>query len=209
MASKLTKISDRPIQSPRVVVCEGTDEFDILKWIRKQQGLSENDVEILDAKGRANLPGLVDDLRSSSGGSGIKLVAVVLDAEERSASDQALIQHLVELAQKHGFLHVVHVLPDTDSSGALETLVRRCVDMSNSAATCADAWEACLTPSNEKRTKAQRDKAWGHVWLAGQGAFHSRVGHALANNADVRNLLPDVIRHFECLLDRVLKTPLK
>lgn len=209
MASKLLKIADRPLQSARVMICEGADEFDVLIWIRKQRGLSENDVEILDAKGRANLKDLLGDLRSSSGGSGIKLVALVLDAEERSPSDQALIQRLGEIAQMQGFQYFLHVLPDADSPGALETLVRSCVDTGNSAASCADAWENCLTPSLEKRTKAQRDKAWGHVWLAGQGAFHSRLGHALANNADVRNRLPDVIQHFEHLLDRVLNIPLK
>lgn len=209
MPAKLPKTSDRPLQSPRVIVCEGRDEFDILGWIRAKRRLSEDDFEILDAKGRTKLPTLLGDLRYLSGGSRVELVAVVLDAEERSPSDQALIQRLGEIAQMQGFQYFLHVLPDADSPGALETLVRSCVDTGNSAASCADAWENCLTPSLEKRTKAQRDKAWGHVWLAGQGAFHSRLGHALANNADVRNRLPDVIQHFEHLLDRVLNIPLK
>lgn len=209
MASKLPKTADRPLQSPRVIVCEGRDEFDILSWIRAGRELSEDDVEILDAKGRANLPTLLGDLRFLSGGSDVELVAVILDAEERSTSDQALLQKLETIAQDQGFSYLSHVLPDADSAGALETLVRRHADAGAPASSCADAWETCLTPSAEARTTAQKDKAWGHVWLAGQGAFHSRLGHALANNAEVRGRLPDVIQHFEKLLEQVLSTPLK
>lgn len=209
MASKLRKTSDRPLQSARVIICEGSDEFDILGWIRAQRGLSEDDIEILDAKGRSNLSTLLGDLRYLSGGSDVELVVVVLDAEERSGADQALLQRLGAIAQDQGFGYLPHVLPNPESAGALETLVRMHVDADAPASTCADAWEACLSPAVAARTKAQQDKAWGHVWLAGQGAFHSRLGHALANNAGVRDRLPAVIQHFEKLLDHVLGIPLK
>lgn len=209
MTPKLLKTADRALQASRVIVCEGRDEFDILGWVRAQRGLSEDDVEILDAKGRANLPTLLGDLRYLSGGSGVELVAVVLDAEERSEKDQALLQRLSVIALDQGFSYLTHVLPNADSAGALETLVRMHADADAPASTCADAWEACLAPAVAARTKAQQDKAWGHVWLAGQGAFHSRLGHALANNADVRDRLPAVIQHFDSLLDQVLSNPLK
>lgn len=209
MTSKLLKTADRPLQAPRVIVCEGRDEFDVLCWIRSRRGLTEDEVEILDAKGRANLSTLLGDLRYLSGGSDVEVVAVVLDAEERSEADHSLLVRLAAIAQDQGFDYQAHVLPSPDSAGALETLVRMHADADAPASTCADAWENCLTPTVKVRTKAQQDKAWGHVWLAGQGAFHSRLGHALVNNADVRERLPAIIQHFEILLDQVLSTPLK
>lgn len=209
MATKLRKTADRALQSPRVIVCEGADEFDVLCWVRTQKrGLTESDVELIDAKGRANLKTMLDDLRSLSGGSDVKLVAVVLDAEERSAADQSLLDDLQTVAQTRGFVLSVHVLPDNDTPGALETLVRKHADRAAPSASCANAWEACMAATAVHRTTAQKDKAWGHVWLAGQGAFHSRLGHAMANNADVRESLPLVIQRFEAVLDEVLNANL-
>lgn len=204
MATKLTRTADRPLQSSRVIVCEGADEYDILNWIRRQRGLGEDAVELINAKGRTQLPTVLGDLRFLSGGSGVQLVAVVLDAEEQSASDKVLLEQLEDIARAQGFAYLSHVLPDTQSAGALETLVRRHADATAAASSCANDWERCLSPSVETRTVAQKDKAWGHVWLAGQGAFHSRLGYALAHNAEIRNRLPAVVRHFESLLDKVL-----
>lgn len=209
MASKLRKTADLPLQSARVIVCEGSDELDVLTWIRTQRGLTEDAVELVDANGRTNLITVLDDLRSFAGGSNVKLVCVVLDAEERSADDYALLDGLRAVAQVRDFDLSVHVLPDNDSAGALETLVRRHADVDALAVACANAWEMCSAATVEHRTTAQKDKAWGHVWLAGQGAFYSRLGFALKNNADVRVRVPAVIQHFEKLLDEVLRTPLK
>jgi hypothetical protein len=208
MSSKLQKTADRPLQSPRVIVCEGRDEFEILGWIRERRGLGEGDVEILDAKGRTNLPILLGDLRFLSGGSDVKLVAVVLDAEELGASDQALLQELATIAQDHLFDYLTRVLPDPDSVGALETLVRRHVSAGDVASGCADAWESCLATTSTSWTAAQKDKAWSHVWLAGQKAFYSRFGIALTQNLDVRERMSGVVQHFEALLDEVLNKPL-
>lgn len=208
MAFKLQKTADRPLQSPRVIVCEGRDEFEILGWIRERRGLGEGDVEILDAKGRSNLPILLGDLRFLSGGSDVQLVAVVLDAEEQGASDLALLRELSTIAQQHGFAYLPRVLPDPDSVGALETLVRRHVNVGDAASSCADAWETCLAPTSASWTTAQKDKAWSHVWLAGQKAFYSRFGVALTQNSEVREHMSGVVQHFETLLDEVLNTPL-
>lgn len=208
MTTKLNKTADRPLQSPRVIVCEGADEYDILLWIRHQRGLGDDAVELIDAKGRTRLPTVLGDLRFQSGGSGVQLVTVVMDAEEQSASDRVLVEQLEAIARAQGFAYLSHVLPDARSAGALETLIRRHADTSVAASSCADDWERCLSPSVETRTVAQKDKAWGHVWLAGQGAFHSRLGHALAHNAEIRSRLPAVVQHFESLMDEVLSAPL-
>lgn len=209
MASKTPKLADRPLQSTRVIVCEGSDEYDLLNWIRQQRKLTEDVVELVNAEGRTRLTTVLDDLRFQSGGSAVKLVSVVLDAEERSVADRTLLDGLSAVAQSRGFELSVHVLPDNDSAGALETLVRRHVGIEAPAVACANAWELCTAGIAEHRTTAQKDKAWGHVWLAGQGAFYSRLGFALANNAEVRDRVPAVIKHFEKLLDQVLNTPLK
>ncbi len=209
MASQSPKIADRPLQSSRVIVCEGSDEYDLLKWIRQRRKLTENAVELINAEGRTKLETVLDDLRFQSGGSDVKLVGVVLDAEEKSAADRALLEGLSQVAQARCFELFVHVLPGGDSAGALETLVRRHVEVDTAAVACANAWELCTAANAGHRTTAQKDKAWGHVWLASQGAFYSRLGFALANNADVRDRVPAVIEHFETLLDDVLNTPLK
>lgn len=209
MASKLQKTADRPLQSARVIVCEGADEFDVLAWIRTRRGMAENDFELIDAKGRANLATVLGDLRYLSGGSEVKLVAVVLDAEDKAVSDLALIDGLRAIAQDNSFSLALHVLPDSNSSGALETLVRRHVQDGSPEVSCADAWESCLAQTvGGLRTTAQKDKAWSHVWLAGQGAFYSRLGFAIAKDADVRQRLNGAIQHFERVLDEVLNTPL-
>jgi len=208
MAARLLKTADRPLQSARVIVCEGADEFDVLTWIRTRRQMSESDFELIDANGRTNLTTVLGDLRYQSGGSGVKLVAVVLDAEERAPADLDLHEGLQAIAQDNSFLLALHVLPDSNSSGALETLVRRHVDVDAPAVSCADAWEACLAPTAADWTTAQKDKAWGHVWLAGQKAFYSRHGVALTRNSEVREHLSGVVQHFERVIDKVLNTAL-
>ena len=61
MASKSPKIADRPLQSPRVIVCEGSDEYDVLNWIRQQRELTESIVELINAEGRTRLKTVLDD----------------------------------------------------------------------------------------------------------------------------------------------------
>jgi hypothetical protein len=208
MGTKLAKTADRPLQARSIIVCEGADEYDILFWLRAQRGLCEFDVEIMNAQGRNNLKTLVGDLRFMSGGSALELVAVVMDAEEQNQSDQLLLESLKATAQTQNFKVLIEILPDATTSGSLETLVRRHADASAPAFSCADKWELCIQSSPERSTRAQIDKAWGHVWLAGQGAFHSRLGHALANNAGIRKQLPSVLQHFDALLDEVMRSSL-
>lgn len=208
MGTKFSKTVNRPLQSRRIIICEGADEYDILSWLRSRRGLGESDVEIMNAQGRNNLNPLLGDLRFMSGGSDLELVAVVMDAEEQSRQDTLLKESLMAIAQEQRFQVLIHILPDESSAGSLETLIRRHADASALAFSCADKWEACIQSSQERGTRAQADKAWGHVWLVSQGAFHSRLGHALANNEQIRRQLPAVLQHFDTLLDEVLKAPL-
>lgn len=209
MGTRLAKIADRPLQSRRIIICEGADEYDILFWLRSKRELGESDVEIMNAQGRNNLNPLLGDVRFMSGGSDLELVAVVLDAEEQSSKDKSLVDNLKATAQAQQIQFLIKILPDAITPGSLETLVRRHADGNVHASNCADKWEACIQSSQEWVTRAQADKAWGHVWLASQGAFHSRIGHALANNAEIRKQLPSVLEHFDALLEEVLRAPLK
>ena len=208
MVLRLRKIADRPLQSPRVIICEGADEFGIFSWLRSERGLGEDRIELIDAKGRTNLATTLDDLRFQSGGTEVQLVAIVLDAEERRPSDLALLTELDDVAKQRGFKHLVFLLPDEDTQGSLETLVRRSADPAEAAAICAESWAECLSIESDTRTQAQKDKAWGHVWLAGQGEIFSRLGFALVKSASVRNSLPDVVGKFNKILDEALTTSL-
>lgn len=160
-------VQDRPLQSARVILCEGADEYDILVWLREQKKLSEADVEIQNAKGRTKLLQALGDLRYQSGGSDVRLVYVVLDAEERTASDQKLLADLQAEASNFEFVLEIVELPGTARAGSVETLARDALDATSKPYQCAETWAQCLSLSGDTRTQAQKDKAWTHVWLAG------------------------------------------
>ena len=79
MASSL---KDRALQSARVLVCEGADEYDIFTLLREKRGLKKSDIEFIDAKGRVNIKETIDLMFDESGGSGIRIAGVVLDSED-------------------------------------------------------------------------------------------------------------------------------
>lgn len=206
MASTIQKLADRSIQSSRVILCEGADEFDVLMGVRARRSLSDSDVEILNAEGRTKLLALLGDLRYVSGGSLVKLVSVVLDAEDQGGRDKTLMEALTTVAEQAGFQMQLHVLPDADSPGSFESLIRRAAAGQSPEADCTDAWAGCVDMTGW--TTAQKDKAWGQVWLASQKMSYHRLGLALKDSAPLRGRIAPVIDHFESLLDEVLQAPL-
>lgn len=206
MASTIQRLADRPIQSKRVILCEGKDEVDVLCGIRQRRNLGDADVEILDAKGRTNLLTLLGDLPYVSGGSQVKLVSVVLDAEDLGGRDRALMDSLAAAAEQAGWVLKLYVLPDANTPGSFESLIRRAATGQSPEATCADAWTGCIDMAGW--TTAQKDKAWSHVWLAGQGLIYQRMGLALQDKPELRGRLATVIQRFDTLLNEVLQTPL-
>lgn len=215
MAKTIQRTANRPLQSPRVILCEGADEYDILCWLRAQRGLGEPDVEIQNAEGRGNLLHSLGDLRYQSGGGDVRLVLVVLDSEDCAQADQQLLRDLKLPDAEQPFRVITRVLPNEGTPGALESLVRRCVDQKAAAFACADAWEACQAQSEVAcrtedacRTQAQKDKAWVHVWLAAHGDIYSRVGYAMKRSAEVRERLQGVVAYFEQMLDQLLEESL-
>jgi hypothetical protein len=222
-APKLPKASsptlqNRPLESPRVIVCEGADEADILSLLRNELDLAESDVEIVDAKGRQHLKQKCDDLFFSSGGSDIRLMAVVLDSEDDLVDTEALIARIrAEVGERAELLFFQ--LPMADQPGALETLIRAAISADSPGHACATQWAQCVEfdpgiPSHyQKTTQAQRDKAWLQVWLTHRtrDTAYSRIGYALAKNADLRyelNTALDPLRHvLRDVLQASLKTP--
>jgi hypothetical protein len=208
MAKENQSVQDRPLQSARVILCEGADEYDILVWLREQRKLCEADVEIQNVNGRTKLLKGLGDLRYQSGGSDVRLVYVVLDAEERAGNDQKLLIDLQAEATKFAFTLEIFELPDTVRTGSMETLARDALDTTSKPYQCAEAWHHCLSSSSDARTQAQKDKAWTHVWLAGCGEFYSRLGFAFKSSPDVRAKLSALHQRFEALLQAVLNHPL-
>ena len=204
MADVREKMKREPLQSKRVILCEGADEYDLLMWLRDEKKLTQKDVEILDAKGRDNLPTRLKDLRYESGGSDVQLVCVVLDAEERQGRDEALINDLKTQANAANLQLMIEELPNSTDTGSMETLVRNGCDANTQAYQCADQWEQCLSKVDDARTQAQKDKAWAHVWLAGQGKIYSRIGYAFTDHASVRANLSHLQTRFEAILNRVM-----
>ena len=208
MTEKNQKTEDRPLQSSRVILCEGADEYDIFIWLRENQNLTEFDVEIVDAKGRTNLVSRLGDLPYESGGSNVTLVCVVLDAEERTGNDKKLLKDLENKANEVKLKILCIELPDTQNSGALETLVHTAADNNSKPYQCADAWAKCIDEDSGLKTQAQKDKAWTHVWMAGYGDFYSRLGYAFKSSDSVRQRLLPVQQRFEKILNQVLQHPL-
>ena len=211
MSETIQTSKNRVLKSPRVILCEGKDETDILVWLRSKQGYNETNVEVVDAGGRENLINQLNNLRSATGGTGLKLVCVVLDAEERKDADTKLLQDLNAETTSANLCFLSFQLPDNNNKGALETWVRGSITDNNSKPyQCADSWEQCLGKENDPQTQAQRDKAWLHVWLAGHGHDHiySRLGFAFTKNASIREKLPVIQTQFEAILNQVLQHPL-
>ena len=211
MCETIKTPKNRVLKSPRVILCEGKDETDILVWLRSKQDYKETDVEVVDACGRENLINKLDILLGATGGTALKLVCVVLDAEERKIADDKLLKDLKAKAASANLCFLSFQLPDNNNKGALETWVRGSITDNNSKPyQCADSWEQCLGKENDPQTQAQRDKAWLHVWLAGHGHDHiySRLGFAFTKNASIREKLPVIQTQFEAILNQVLQHPL-
>ena len=215
-APKLSKASqptlkNRPLESPRVIVCEGADEADILSLLRDELGLTEADVEIVDAKGRQHLLSCCDDQFYRSGGSDIRLMAVVLDSEDDLAQTQALVASLRAKVGERARLQFFQ-LPRHDQTGALETLIRAAIPPDSPGHACATQWAQCVEsdpgiPLNyQKTTQAQRDKAWLQVWLTHRtrDTAYSRIGYALGKNADLRDELKAALDPLRQVLSDVL-----
>jgi hypothetical protein len=205
MSEASKKTSDRPLQCARVILCEGADEYEILVKLREEKKLTEADIEIQNAGGRTNLEQKLDDLRYQTGGAGVRLVCVVLDAEDRKPREVRIKNGLMDIADKHGWKLRLFELPNDKDAGGLETLVRLTVDGSTQQAQCANNWEQCLGGVQTNRTQANKDKAWLHVWLAGFDAIKSRLSYAFLQNPTIRQQLQEFEKKFEEILTQTLE----
>lgn len=211
----MAKLQNRPLESPRVIVCEGADEADILILLRSEIKKTEADIEIVNAEGRQHLVAFCGDQLRSSGGSDIRLMAVVLDNEDDLAQTQTLMANIRAEVGKRSELKF-YCLPRHDQTGALETLIRDAIPAHSPGHACATQWAQCvesdtdIPPSHQKSTQAQRDKAWLQVWLTHRtrDTAYSRIGYALAKNADLREELNTALDPLRQVLRDVLSANL-
>lgn len=204
---------NRPLESVRLLVCEGADEFDLLTLLRNERGLGESDLEIVNAGGRQNLLDTVDDQFYRSGGSAIRLLGLVLDSEDDLQDTQRLVAAIRATVGTRATL-VVYQLPDESTPGALETLIRQAIAAQSPGAACANQWEACQKAEladGVHKTQAQRDKAWLQVWLTQRtrDTAYSRIGYAIEKNKALRQELDPAMLPLKNILDQILHSPLE
>ena len=206
MASSL---NDRALQSARVLVCEGADEYDIFTLLREKRGLKKSDIELIDAKGRINIKETIDLMFDESGGSSIRIAGVILDSEDNLTDTEELLSEIKTLVNNNNKRFVSYQLPDKEKLGALETLIRRAIPSDSAGAACANQWEACI--QNNDQTQAQKDKAWLQVWLTQRtkGSAYSRIGYAIKMNSDIRDELATALKPLEEIFDSILAEPLE
>jgi hypothetical protein len=212
MSDSNKPLKHRPLESARILVCEGSDEYDLFTLLRNERGLGESDIEIVDACGRQNLLKTIDDQFYRSGGSAIRLMGAVLDSEDDLQETQRLVEDIrVQVGTRARWIHCQ--LPDVTSPGALETLIRQAIPAQSPGAACANQWEACLQAqlaAQDGKTQAQKDKAWLQVWLTQRtrDTAYSRIGYAIKNNADLRRELDTALQPLKTILDQILSAPL-
>lgn len=206
MASSL---NDRALQSARVLVCEGADEYDIFTLLREKRGLKKSDIELIDAKGRINIKETIDLMFDESGGSSIRIAGVILDSEDNLTDTEELLSEIKTLVNNNNKRFVSYQLPDKEKLGALETLIRRAIPSESAGAACANQWEACI--QNDDQTQAQKDKAWLQIWLTARikGSAYSRIGYAIKRNSDIRDELATALKPLEEIFDSILAEPLE
>lgn len=213
MAEPSKPLKNRPLESARILVCEGSDECDLFTLLRNERGLGESDIEIVDAGGRQNLVKAVDDQFYRSGGSAIRLMGVVLDSEDDLQDTQRLVEGIrAQVGTRARWIHCQ--LPDATTPGALETLIRQAILAQSPGAACANQWETCLQSAlatHDAKTQAQRDKAWLQVWLTQRtrDTAYSRIGYAIKVNQALRQELDMALQPLKTILDQVMNTPLE
>lgn len=213
MAESRKPLNSRPLESVRILVCEGSDECDLFTLLRNERGLGESDLEVVDAGGRQNLVKTVDDQFYRSGGSAIRLMGVVLDSEDDLQDTLGLLAAIKTQVGTRAQL-IPCQLPDATTPGALETLIRHAIPAQSPGAACANQWEACLQvelAAQEAKTQAQRDKAWLQVWLTQRtrDTAYSRIGYAIKMNQALRQELDPALQPLKTILDQVLSAPLE
>lgn len=213
MVESSKSLKNRPLESVRILVCEGSDECDLFTLLRNERGLGEADLEVVDAGGRQNLVKTIDDQFYRSGGSAIRLMGVVLDSEDELQDTQRLVDAIKTQVGTRARL-ILWQLPDAVTPGALETLIRQAIPAKSLGAACANQWEACLQAELadvDHRTQAQRDKAWIQVWLTQRtrDTAYSRIGFAIQRNQALRQELDFALQPLKTILDQILNTPLE
>ena len=211
MRSTKEKLADRPINSTRLILCEGEDECDLLIMLRDEQGLSEAAVEIKTTKGRDNIENKWSLIKNQANASGITYLAIVFDSEENPAASKQWAEQFVIKHQTVSLKVACFQLPAIDQSGSIESLIRSGIAPTSVGFDCATQWEACVQskPDTAFKLKAKLDKAWLQVWLTHRTtSTASRIGYAIKNdgspNKTLRNEIDGALEPLRNILNAVL-----
>ena len=156
------KLSDRAINSNKLILCEGEDEYDLLVMLRDESGLSDIDVKIATAKGRSNIERRWELIQKQANASKITTLAIIFDSEQDPVASNQWAEQFVAKYQTSILKVIVHQLPSSTLAGSIETLIRSGLEKSSLGFDCATQWEACVQ-ANEATAfslKAKQDKAW-------------------------------------------------
>ena len=197
----------RQIQAKRLILCEGADECDFFLMLRKEQGLTENDIEIINAEGNTNFDTEWLDLRAQSGGNEIQQLFLVLDSEEDASATQKFAAGFALKHQTETLKIQVFQLPSATENGSIETLIRQGIVETSIGYDCAMQWEKCVQSNTNSAydIKAKLDKAWLQVWLTHRTkSTASRIGYAIKNNSDLRKELTSALLPIEQIFTQCL-----
>ena len=184
---------NRPINSTRLILCEGLDEYELFTLLREERGLTDLNIEIASAEGRESFASKWADIRRQSGGLKISDVTLVFDSEDNAQATQQKMNQFVQKHQSSSLRFRLCQLPSATEAGCLETLIRQSIPSDSRGFDCATRWETCIqdNPAIAFGLQAKRDKAWLQVWLTHRTAdtAYSRIGYAICHNPDLRQEL--------------------
>jgi hypothetical protein len=163
---------------PKLLIGEGQDEVRFFGPLLRHLG--RFDIQVTDYSGKAKLKTFLATLPRIPGFANLEMLAITVDADDDANAAAGSIQQAIADANlPAGLQHSVHVLPDTKSPGALETL---CLDavLGKHSRTCLELYLNCchergLLPEWSVGNAA---KARMQSWLAIQERPGLRLGEA-------------------------------
>ena len=181
-------LSNLTIDSPKLLLVEGIDEYRVFESLAEQIGVSG--IQTIPYGGRPKLRSLLRTLVALSGFADVESLAIVMDADTSSSgSIQSICGSLASVGlpvpqgpliqASTGNLKVTYlVLPGGTSPGMLEDV---CLSSaaSDPAMNCVDAYFKCIAATSLSGPRHNhRSKARVHTFLASRSRPGLRLGEA-------------------------------
>jgi len=173
------------LERTKLLVVEGDDETRLLS--RMLQGLGRDDIQLINCRGKDNMPGALQAFPQRPGFAEVEAVAIVRDAEESSSS---AFQSVSEALRRGGVMPPpepgqftegrprvgILILPPGRKSGMLEDVCLESV-AGDPALRCVDEFFRCVQ-SEAKRAPRSPSRSRVCTWLASQVDPYIRIGEA-------------------------------